>query len=450
MKTFMMLVLALGLLFCSGVFAQTDLTGTWQGKLATSPNEKLTIQFVLTKQADGSYKAVLNSPDTGGIKNVAATSVKLTGSKLDIDVASLSGSYSGTVAKGSITGEWKQQGSSFPMVLTPYKAPVPSTFKPLLGEWVGKLNAPGVSNLAIVFRFEMTKDGKFAAFMDVPDQNARNLALNDVTLEDNQVSLKFAAAGIEYTGKLSGNGITGTFKQGGAEFAMNLTKGKYEAPAFDLPAEDMQKLLGQWVGRWKESEETTYTVIFKFEKTKEGKLSANTNSPEQGSSFLPLTELSFKDNQLKFRIPATGGEYSGKLVDNSITGTYSLRGKQYEINVIKGAKVEPVITQVDIPAESFKQLLGRWNGKLNTASVVVRFEQKAGGKSAIFIDVPDQNQKDIPVLKASLSGDTLTLKFAGAEYGGKLAGNKIDGTVKIIAQNVILPLSLTKQTAAKK
>jgi hypothetical protein len=108
-----------------------------------------------------------------------------------------------------------------------------------------------------------------------------------------------------------------------------------------------------------------------------------------------------------------------------------------------------VITQVDIPAASLKQLLGRWNGKLNNASVVVRFEQKAG-KSAIFIDVPDQNQKDIPILKASLSGETLTLKFAGAEYSGKLAGNKIDGTVKISAQNAVLPLILTKETAAKK
>jgi hypothetical protein len=449
-KKYRMLVLILSFIFCTSAFAQTDLTGTWQGKLATSPNEKLMIQFVFTKQADGSYKAILNSPDSGGIKNVPATAVKLTGSKLDIDVASLSGSYSGTVAKGSITGEWKQQGSSFPLVLSPYKAPEPSTFKPLLGEWVGKLNAPGATNLAIVFRFETTKDGKFAAFMDVPDQNARNLALNDVTLEDNQVSLKFAAAGIEYVGKLSGNSINGTFKQGGAEFPLNLTKGKYAAPTFDLPAEDMQKLLGQWVGKWKESEDTTYTVVFKFEKTKDGKLSATTNSPEQGSASLPLAELSFKDNQLKFRIPATGGDYTGKLNDTSISGTYSLRGKQYEINVTKGAKVEPVITQVEIPAASWKQLLGRWNGKLNNASVIVRFEQKAGGKNAIAIDIPDQNQKDIPVLKASLAGDTLTLKFAGAEYSGKLADNKIDGTVKISAQNVILPLSLTKETAAKK
>jgi hypothetical protein len=81
------LVLIFGLLFCTQAFAQADLTGTWQGKLAISPNEKMTVQFIFTKQADGSYKAVLNSPDTGGIKNVAANSVKYAAGKLTIDVA---------------------------------------------------------------------------------------------------------------------------------------------------------------------------------------------------------------------------------------------------------------------------------------------------------------------------------------------------------------------------
>lgn len=35
----MKLALILRLLFCAGAFAQTDLAGIWQGKLATGPNE---------------------------------------------------------------------------------------------------------------------------------------------------------------------------------------------------------------------------------------------------------------------------------------------------------------------------------------------------------------------------------------------------------------------------
>ena len=134
-----------------------------------SPNEKITIQAV------GSYEAVLNSPDTGGIKNAPARSVKYAAGKLTVDVASLSGSYSGTVDKGAITGEWKQPGSTLPLVLAPYKKPEVGTLKPLPGEWFGELQLPGSTKMTMMFRFEMTKDGKFAGLMDIPDPGAKDV-----------------------------------------------------------------------------------------------------------------------------------------------------------------------------------------------------------------------------------------------------------------------------------
>ena len=131
----------------------------------------------------------------------------------------------------------------------------------------------------------MAKDGTIAAFMDVPDQNAKGIAASDVKLEADQVSLRIPTAGIEYTGQLSGNNIKGTFKQSGASFELNLAKGKYQVPGIDMPAEDMNKLLGQWAGRIKMGEDPstdTATVILRFEKTKDGKLAAFSDSPEQG------------------------------------------------------------------------------------------------------------------------------------------------------------------------
>ncbi len=437
-------ILIASVLLCTTALAQTDLAGTWQGKLAASPNEKITIQFIITKQANGSYTAVVNSPDTGGIRNVPATAVKYAGGKLIIDVASLSGSYSGTVGKGTITGEWRQEGSTMPLVLTPYKKPEASSLKPLLGEWVGPLSAPGVDKLAIIFRFEMTPDGKFAAFMDVPDQGARGLPVSDVTLEGGEVRLKVAPARIDYTGKLSGNTINGTFKQGGGEFPLNLTKGKYQPPSINLPPEDMKRLLGQWVGKWKYEGDTVLTVLFRFEKTKEGKFVGTTNSPEQGQEFLPLSDVSLKGDQLNFKIPRSRGEYTGKLDGNSLTGTYKVNGKDYPINLTRGGKYEPPVMQVDIPAETMKKLLGRWNGKLGALSVVFRFERNEAGKNAIYADIPDQGVKAMPVLKASMTQGTLSMNIVGAEYKGKLNGNKIEGSLKPSNQPEI-PLNLTKE-----
>jgi hypothetical protein len=446
MKTMVRIFLILSFLFCGSLFAQTDLTGTYQGKLAIDQKTTMVIQFILTKQADGSYKAVVNSPESGAIKNVPASAVKLAGGKLTIDVASLSGSYAGTVGKGTITGEWKQPGSTIPLVLTPYKKPESGSFKPILGEWTGKLTVPGITSLSIIFRFEMAKDGTIAAFMDVPDQNARGIAASDVKLEGDQVSLRIPTAGIEYNGQLSGTNIKGTFKQSGASFELILAKGKYQVPGIEMPAEDMNKLLGQWAGRMKMSQDPNAdmaTVILRFEKTKNGKLAAFLDSPEQGSYGRPLTDVTLKGDQLSIKLPGTNNAYTGTLSGNSITGTFAISGMKLDLTVTKGAKFPPQVAQIDLPADVMKKLLGRWNGTMSVLSVTFRFETNAAGKNAIFIDIPQQNVKSMPVLKASLVDGSLLLKIVGAEYTGKLEGNKINGALKSQGQNV--PLSLTKE-----
>jgi hypothetical protein len=333
MKIFKLIPLFV-LMICTNAFSQTDLAGTWQGKLATSPNEKLTIQFVLTKQADGSYKAVVNSLESG-IKNELANAVKYVNGKLTIDVAKLSGSYTGTLNKDVLTGEWRQQGSAaIPLTLVRYKKPDPSIYKPLLGLWGGK---------------------------------------------------------------------------------------------------------------WKYTESITFTVYFRFEIAKDGTLLGFTNSPEQSPNELPLANISLEGNELSFKIPATNGDYTGKLVNNTILGEYTTGGQKWPINVTKGAKFSAPAVHINIPAEAMKKLLGRWKGNIGVVSLVFRFEKNASGKNVVLYDIPEQNQKDNLVLDASLVGDKLVLKMAGLEYSGKLAGNKIEGNLKVDPNNQNIPLTLIKE-----
>jgi hypothetical protein len=151
MRTLGCFILILSSLLCCNAVAQNDLTGTWQGKLAVSPNESMDIQFVLTKQADGSYKAVVSSPNASGIKDTPANTVQFANGKLTINVASLNGSYSGTADNGSIKGEWRQEGQVLPLVLTPYK-------KPELG--INDLKKfVGVYELAPNFKIMITLEG---------------------------------------------------------------------------------------------------------------------------------------------------------------------------------------------------------------------------------------------------------------------------------------------------
>jgi len=332
MKTYMKLLTIFSLLFCGNAVAQTDLAGTWQGKLAVSPNEKMTIQFILTKKTDGSYTAVLNSPDTGGIKNVAASAVKYAGGKLSIDVASLSGSYSGTVAKGAITGEWKQQGSTFPLVLTPYKKPDASSLKPLLGEWVSKLKVTEDMIITVVFHFEYAKDGKFVSTFDQPDQGAKGLEISDVVLEGNQVSFKIPIASGEYKGTLVKNTISGVYKVSGRELAMDLVKGKYQAPTaqIDLSADAMKLLLGRWTGKI-----GPLSMVFRFEGNAAGKPAVFIDVPEQKAIGLVVAKATLTDGTLSLDVPAVFGKYVGKLSGNKIDGTWTQNKQDIPLSLTK-------------------------------------------------------------------------------------------------------------------
>jgi hypothetical protein len=443
MKKHAMLVLILSLLFCSSAIAQADLAGTWQGKLATSPNEKLTIQFIITRQANGSYSVVLNSPETGGIRNIAATGVKFADGKLTVDVASLSGSYSGTVAKNVITGEWKQAGSTFPLVLTPYKKPTVSMLKPLVGEWVGELAPPTGQKITAVFHFQISKNGELAGSADIPEQGQSGIPLSNIVLEGDEVSLKIAGGQADYKGKLIGNKIEGAVKQAGQEMKMNLVKGKYEIPGVALSPEDMKRLMGLWTGKFAAGG-PSHTVVWRFEKRTDGKLKGTNAAPEATPQVLPITDLSLKGDQLAFKIPGAGGEFTGKLNGELLSGTFKAGGKELALNMKRGTTADLPTTQMDIPADSLKKLMGRWNGNIGPDTVVYRFERNPGGKVTANVDVVNKNVKDMLVVKATMTGENLVMKHPdGAEINLTFKGSKLEGNLKLNQTN--LPVALTKQ-----
>ena len=102
--------------------------------------------------------------------------------------------------------------------------------------------------MTTVFRFEISKDGKFNASVSIPEQGQSGIPVSDVVLERDEVSFKIAGGAAAYAGKLIGNKIDGAFKQGGVEIKLNLTRGKYEAPAYIIPAEGIKRLAGAWSG----------------------------------------------------------------------------------------------------------------------------------------------------------------------------------------------------------
>lgn len=106
----------------------------------------------------------------------------------------------------------------------------------ITGTWNGILKVQGMQ-LGLVFHINKTENG-FSSTMDSPDQKAFGIPVTTTNFENSKLTIAIANARIEYEGVLGADGnITGTFKQSGQSFPMNLSKGKVEKEIIKRPQE---------------------------------------------------------------------------------------------------------------------------------------------------------------------------------------------------------------------
>lgn len=92
-----------------------DITGQWYGMLK-APSGQLRLVFQIGKEGD-LYHATMDSPDQNAF-GFKATSVQFEMSELTIKLNELMIEYSGKLDNGTINGNFKQAGMSFPMNLS--------------------------------------------------------------------------------------------------------------------------------------------------------------------------------------------------------------------------------------------------------------------------------------------------------------------------------------------
>jgi hypothetical protein len=302
--------------------AQTNLAGTWQGRLEVAPGTALTIHFVIAAEAAGSYSAIVTSPDSGAIRNVRAASVTFTDGKLAVEVPALSGGYAGTLRDGVLVGEWSQEGAKLPLSLRPYETPTltQADLDVLRGEWAGPLRAAGLE-VTIALRFSIGDDGALRAVMDVPEQGARDLPATNVTLDDGHFSVAVPAARAEVTGVLEGDQIAGQWKQLGNVFPLTLKKGYVAAASYlDLPAAVREQLEGRWGGTL-----NGLAVVVRFETDAQGRTLAFFDSTQQKILNIPIKQAELAGAKLTFSV-AYGAKFAGELAGNTVTGEWTQPG----------------------------------------------------------------------------------------------------------------------------
>lgn len=109
-------------------------------------------------------------------------------------------------------------------------------FQGFEGVWSGVLET-GTQRLRVVFRLQRDSEGQLRGTIDSPDQGAFGIPISAITVEGNALRIRSDAVGGEFVGTLSDDGkqIKGTWKQGGQELPLTLTRG--EPPARKRPQE---------------------------------------------------------------------------------------------------------------------------------------------------------------------------------------------------------------------
>ena len=441
------MLLTLLLLAAAGrALAQTDISGTWAGDLPVGPDTTLEIHFVLTRAADGSYAATLSSPDPGGIQDMPADSASFENGTLVMTVDALSGRYEGVYSDGGFTGNWQQQGTAIPLNLAPYtERELSAEAKDALrGSWVGELNVVQANvTLAIVFRFEDNASGEFVGFLDSPDQGANNIAVTNIELNDGELSFAIPQIAGEYRGTLAGEMLDGTFTQVGQALPLVMRRGEYVARGQSLAPEAVERLEGSWTGRVANAAGGSLPIVLRFEASADGGVVAMLDSPEQGASNIPVTEVAVDGDSFSFVVPAVQASFTGTLSADEISGTWGQGNMTQALTLARGEYVRTV-TPLALSDEAFDRLAGVWSGEMGPLELFVRIETTADGQRVGYLDVPAQGANGLTVPEVTLEGDAVTIRITGigATFTGTLAGDEMQGTWQQGQANN--PLTLTR------
>jgi hypothetical protein len=210
-------------------------------------NNNLTVQFRFKADDKGNLTGTFSIPDQGLIDS-DMTDVEFADGKLTARIPRANNAqFVATLAGDELKGNLKLASPGVPPDGIPltlkkgeYAAPAhplkltSEQFAALTGKWQGKLEitpppnaqnaAPPTRTLTMVLRFNTNASGQYVAFLDSPDQKAKDIPVDEVALTNGELTFKVGVVRGEYKGKLAGNTLTGEWTQGPLKAPLTLTR----------------------------------------------------------------------------------------------------------------------------------------------------------------------------------------------------------------------------------
>lgn len=227
-----------------------DISGDWQGPL-TTPMGELRLVLHITRQSDGTWKVIMDSPDQA-MAGAPLDTFTLDAGKVHFTLNVAKGVFDGSL-KGTttISGNWMQGagGQKMPLTLSKTTTPLKMTHDPappsdIDGTWEGIYTVPTATvpeKKPVTFQIKNTADGLTASF-DLPEMGAKGWPATEITRKGNSVKIRLKQYNVLAQIKLNKtlDNMTGDWLQGD-DPARTLSLKKTQGPATDAPKTDAAK-----------------------------------------------------------------------------------------------------------------------------------------------------------------------------------------------------------------
>jgi len=305
--------------------------GSWVGTLRPNPDDDLqvTVVFRFERDAQGEFAAFMDSPDEGTM-GIPVDSVGMINDELTLSVNRARMEFIGTLDGDALNGDWVQASRSLELNLT--RGEYEAAGLPLSEEQFARLEGPWhgqIGPLNLVFRFERTASGRFAAFFDSQDQGASNIPITQIQLDGDQLTLSAAVIGGSLTGTLAQDSIDAQWQQAGQQSPIALTRGPY-VPNPDLTADAQRYLQGTWRGNV-----TGADLVFRFAATADGGFDTFLDIASVGMINVPVSGVALEGQSLRFQINAIDARFVGALSGGQITGTWTRLDEDTQITLMR-------------------------------------------------------------------------------------------------------------------
>jgi hypothetical protein len=210
----------------------SDVQGYWQGTLKAR-NTPLRVALKIAERTNGTFRAVFNSLDQGGL-DIEATAVTYHAPTVKAEFGGIGGTFEGTVESGDrvITGTWTQGSATLPLTLERANAQTAAAKEAAIemqkdyshtgpndlpGHWQGTLEVKEASvKLRLGLNIAKLPDGKFSCSMVSLDQGATEVPASAIQYAPPNVRVEWGAIGASFNGTLENGKLTGAFRQAGA------------------------------------------------------------------------------------------------------------------------------------------------------------------------------------------------------------------------------------------